>query len=360
MSLNNISSILYLFNSSVLNSLTTGDVGYGWPNYLALALGSVGIATNLINILVFVNPLLKDPTFRYMLAKSVIILFYFIFLVLNVVLVYCGFCPVTFTYAANVYSIAVGYYLFSSLNIMRLFIEITISLRTYTILNNRMYCTRVSYVFIIGVIVLLGLVYYVQKPFTFRIVYVSQLGVYYVVSSDFGLTRIAQTLSIAQEMIRVLLIVILLTVINVLNLVKFRRRFKQRKIGAVSGLSKQQLANPTSIGSVAVAAKSMITTNQQSQVEQNVERNNEATRSLTKMVLVTSFFRILCELPFVAAFVLIATGRTNEAVFSFFYASAAAIYVPPMCDICIYYFFNKNFKTVLNRYIRVILGLRTK
>lgn len=217
----------------------------------------------------------------------------------------------------------------------------------------------------IALVVLLGLAYYLVKLFTFRIVWLPQFDIFYIAYSTFGLSRIYQIVSIAQELIRVILIVVILTIINLINLVKFRKRFKQRQIG-VMGASK--LANQTSgtaaVSGVGLKSFSNLPPSQtpSSQTlainEQNAERNNEATRSLTKMVLVTSFIRIICEIPFLIAFALVAVGSFNVVVNNIFYAAASLIYVPPLCDLFVYYFFNKNFKSILNKYYQLIFKMK--
>lgn len=216
-------------NTSILATRSNGIVGFRWPDYVAFGLACLGLVTNSINVAVFAHPRLKDVTFRYLLAKSFIILFYFVFGILNEIFFYCAYCPLTFTRFANLYSLAVCFYLNGSISIMRILIEITVSLRTLTILNNRAYLTRLSYKLILIAIALVGLVYYLDRPFSMQVVYMSQFDVYYLAYSSFGLSRAYSVLSVSKEMIRVLLTVGVLTVINSLNLAKFRKRFKQRE-----------------------------------------------------------------------------------------------------------------------------------
>lgn len=225
----NISSLL---NSSVLISRTLSAYGFSWPDYLAMALTSFGILSNLVNIAVFFSSSLKDITYHYMLVKSVVNLAYLLFSLLNEFFIYCALCPQTFTYFASLYATAISFYLNGSLAIMRILIEIAISTRIFTILINRVWLNRVSYRVIISTIGIFSIVFYLEKPFCFEIVYLAKYNIYYLAYTSFGKSRLYTIMSLAQEMIRMMLTVVVLTIINVLNLVHFRRRFKSRRVRA--------------------------------------------------------------------------------------------------------------------------------
>lgn len=214
-------------NSSIVIARSNGVAGYRWPDYVAFVLTSLGISTNIVNILVLLQLKGKDLSYRYMLAKAIIVFLFFFFALLSEMFTYCVVCPLTLTYSANVYSIAVTFYLISSLNFMRVLIENMISLRILSILLNRVWCAhQVSNTVVISLIVVVSVIYYVERPFCYQIVFVPSLNLYYLAYTNFGVSRGFQAFSIAKEMVRTILTVVVLTVINVINLIQFRKRFQ--------------------------------------------------------------------------------------------------------------------------------------
>lgn len=70
------------------------------------------------------------------------------------------------------------------------------------------------------------------------------------------------------------------------------------------------------------------------------------------MVIFSSFVRVFVEIPFVIAFVLLGTGRMDDATNDYFSVTAALLYIPPSTDIFVYYFFNKNYQSILDGYFK--------
>ena len=227
-----------------MSSMTLSQTfGFSWADYVAMFLSSFGIFTNLINILVFFSSSLKDTTYHYMLVKSFINLIYLIFTFLNAFFIFCSYCPQTLTYFSNLYAIVISFYLSGSLAIMRILIEIAISLRIFNILINRMWLSMISYKVVICTIILFSIVFYAEKPFCFNIIQIPEYNIFYLVYSDFGRSKAHQMISIAKEMIRMILTVVVLTIINIFNLVYFRRRYKIRHIGVQMSLPTQEPTN---------------------------------------------------------------------------------------------------------------------
>lgn len=200
--------------------------GFRWPDYAALSVCGLGIVTNTINILVFLNRRrFRNANYNFMLAKSVTNLVYLIVSFLVEFFVYCINCPITFTYFANIYAIYFAFYLASCLAIFRILIEIALSFRVSFILTRRERLVNISYKPILIVLGLISLLYYANKPFAFRIESIPGTSMFYLNYSRFGETAVFSILVIVQQIVRIFLAVVLLTIVNLVNLVLFRERY---------------------------------------------------------------------------------------------------------------------------------------
>lgn len=222
---------LALNSSEPLNQY--GFAGFTWQTYCSLVICLFGVLTNLINILVLSNSKLKDPSYSYLLAKSVIDLIYLSLAFVNQIVNYCFECAWSQTYWTNLYGLAIGVYLMPCLIIFRLLIENIVSVYIYLILSNRIrLINRVSYKLTIFLSFTFSVLFYAQRPFS---VYIASNDdfVYYYKYTDFGLSRTYRIISIIQSLVRISLSVILLTIVNILNLIRFKRRFKSGLIRTV-------------------------------------------------------------------------------------------------------------------------------
>lgn len=222
---------LALNSSEPLNQY--GFAGFTWQTYCSLVICLFGVLTNLINISVLSNSKLKDPSYSYLLAKSVIDLIYLSLAFVNQIVNYCFECAWSQTYWANLYGFAIGVYLMPCLVIFRLLIENIVSVYIYLILSNRIrLINRVSYKLAIFLSFTFSVLFYAQRPFSVYIASNDDL-VYYYKYTDFGLSRAYRIISISQSLVRISLSVILLTIVNILNLIRFKKRFKSGLIRTV-------------------------------------------------------------------------------------------------------------------------------
>lgn len=226
----NLTTLSLLLNGSVLASRKSLEYGFAWQDYVSMVITSFGIVTNIVNIFVFMSSQLKDLTYKYMLAKSIINCVYLLLSFLNVFFIYCSYCPVTFSYLSNLYAIWISFYIIGCLGIARILIEIALSLRIMFILKNRTWLNGVSHQIIIVGIVVFSLGFFAYKPFGFLIQYIPEFNIYYLVYTNFGQSRTNSLLSIIQQTFRIILGVGVVTIINIINLVRFRKRFKDRRV----------------------------------------------------------------------------------------------------------------------------------
>lgn len=206
---------------SIVSSLT-------WQDYVRLAISSVGLITNGINISVFLNPKLKETSYRFMLAKSVANFLYLAISFANEFLVYCSTCEISSTYFANLYAITMYVYSIGTLSIYRAFIENMILLHTYCILTNKNWTKKIpSWLIILGLTVI-ACAYNIPKLFNYSINQIPGQDVWYVSMTSFGISATNKTLTIAQTIFKIFLTSVTLPLINILNMIMFRRRFKNR------------------------------------------------------------------------------------------------------------------------------------
>lgn len=209
--------------------------------YMRLIEFPFGMITNFINICVFLNPKLKDTSYTYMLTISITNFFYQSFLFVSYVFMSI---PITqSTYFVNLYSIVVPQYLTVCLAIFRIIVEITLSLHTYCILINKNWMNRIPSKVLLPIFFLVSLLVYAQLPFTSAIgSSTDQNGIvtYFQQPTDFGISALAKTIGVINTLLRILLAVLVLTIVNVLNVIEFRKRFNSKRVGMVGAMTTTQ------------------------------------------------------------------------------------------------------------------------
>lgn len=214
-------------NNTIPMSNVPSSFSYlAWHLIFKLAVLAIGIITKLVNIFVFLNPKLKDITYKYMLVNSITNLIYLVISFAGVFTYNCTYCPSSQTYPAVIFSIYLIFYVSSCLAIFRILVETAISVRTYLILINRNF-NRLNYKQILLTLFIISMVYYFRQPFIYYIIESNDQLVYASVN-QFGNSSFFKSLVLVQFILRIFLAVILLTTINILNVIVFNRRLKSR------------------------------------------------------------------------------------------------------------------------------------
>lgn len=203
--------------------------------YLALPICSLfGFISNAINIAVFLHPKMKDKSFKYMLAISVSH-FLYSSLMIYAVFILCEDCAENKSYSLQIYKILIHNYFTSCLAIFGHFCEVTISMHRFFTLKNKRTLDRISYKLMISILFILSLLFYLSELFSYDIVStthcVNSTGVatvYSLAASSFGSLPIGKLLPMIQASIRVFITSILISSINIANLVELKKRFKKR------------------------------------------------------------------------------------------------------------------------------------
>lgn len=206
---------------------------------MQLALSTIcifGFLTNLTNIVVLMNHRIKNISFKYLLATSSSDLFY---LSLSI------YCPENTSYFTQVYFIYIGHYFTSCLAIFNIFTDITLSLICYSVLKNKTYLQSLNYYLVIGCLFLLSLVYYSPVLFFFKIQQIivqqndtlSSPDGYRVINNSFGSSIYGKIIPTILSSIRIILAMFVLTSINIMNIIEFRKRYSNRFKKAIYDIS---------------------------------------------------------------------------------------------------------------------------
>lgn len=200
-------------------------VEFAWSLDIRAFVSAVGIFTNLINISVFMNSKLKDHCYKILLVKSVTNCAYSLFTFLAVFLSFCDDCATKTSYFGVVYTIWMNFFLLSSFAMLRIFLEVLLSVRTLWILNKKKWFGKykIYIVFVLLAVVSIGINAY--KPFKYGFIKLWS-GSYILVYTDFGISRLNTIFTLCQSVTRAFFASIVLTVINFFNIRKFRRLFK--------------------------------------------------------------------------------------------------------------------------------------
>lgn len=213
------------------STVTEFFFGLTWSAYIRLALSLFGVVLNLLNILVFLSPKLKGPCYQLMLVKSVANLFYNSFSVATEFATYCVNCEITQYYASVVYTIVVNFYISSCVALLRILIEIAVSIYTFCILQNKFWSKkRWSIVITVALVVITCSVYaprlFAYTPFRMP----GSKTIYRISLTSFGLSDAFRIIGYVQQFLRIFFAVVVSSIINLVNMVKFKRRFSKNRI----------------------------------------------------------------------------------------------------------------------------------
>ena len=197
---------------------------FDWSLDIRAFVSAVGIFTNLINILVFMNSKLKDHCYKILLVKSVTNCAYSLFTFLAVFLSFCDNCAPKYSYFGVVYTIWMNFFLLSSFAMLRIFLEVLLSVRTLLILNKMKWFGRYKIYIVFVILAVLSIGINAYKPFKYGFI---KLGNNFIlVYTDFGISKLNTIFTLCQSITRAFFASIVLTVINFFNIRKFRRLFK--------------------------------------------------------------------------------------------------------------------------------------
>lgn len=224
-------------NSSEIISASTSSTSLSptvlFSSFIRIIGFIFGIISNSLNICVFLNPKLKETNYRYMLADSITNMSYQALLFIGTIFGFFINISSNQFYFSAFFQISITNYFTSSLAIMRIAIEITLSVQIYCILRNKNWINRVSYKVMLTILGTLCVVIYLFIPFQYNIVQtIAQNGStqYTPVLNDFGNSSLGKSLAVSVTLFRLFLVSIVLSILNILNAIEFRKRYGIRRV----------------------------------------------------------------------------------------------------------------------------------
>lgn len=194
----------------------------------------LGVVANAFNILCFSNKKMKDLSFKYMLVISISDMFYLALCSYGYI-VLCKDCPLYELYFNKLYEIYIEDYFTSCLALFRILADIMLSMQRTFVLLNRPFCSKISYKVILGSLFLASLGYY--SPVLFFKKIIAETGclanssvntmIYKIASNEIGSSYYAKVTSATLAVIRIILGVLILSIINIMNVIIFKNRSKK-------------------------------------------------------------------------------------------------------------------------------------
>lgn len=225
-------------NNEVINSSSNSSdsdfIGLTWSTYIWTIISLFGVLTNFINTCVLLSPKFTNSSYRYMLSNSITNFVYLSFLFMGAFFVACQNCLSSQTFFAACYTISIDTYFTSCLAFYRILVDITLAIRTLRILKNKKWLEKVSYKWILVCWFLFALIFYSPQPFSLNIYswqnsMYGSIVLYYTDHNDFGESLVFKHITNVQTSIRLFCAVVVLSAINFLNVIEFKKRFIHHK-----------------------------------------------------------------------------------------------------------------------------------
>jgi hypothetical protein len=264
---------------------------FSWSSnwgYLVLPCISIfGFITNLLNIAVLLNKKMKDVSFRYLLATSISDCFYLT--IASYIFIYeCKDCPFHNTYFTQFFDIVIAHYISACLAIFNILTDIILSFIRYSVLKNKDYLQPKHYFLVIVSIFIISFLFY-SPPLFFKIItpiiYQNQTSIsssdyiqYTQVKTSIGSTQFGKVTPIVLSSVRIFLAIFVLTGINILNVIEFRKRYSSHRI-------RNETNNPEGSSNATTSP----TVLKQKQKSTKNENNQKASRNITLMIMFQCF-----------------------------------------------------------------------
>lgn len=234
-------------NSSLSINIDSKDIE---ASIIQLSYGIValiGSLSQIINILVLLSPDLKDSSYKFMLANSVNNACYLLLCAIYPFFVCQSVCEIEnqalFTL---IYLIAIDEYLTSCMAVFNLLIQIFLSIQRIFLVTNNRFFQNISVIKSVSILAFVSLLFY-SPIFTIQNIELSQANttvnhsesrLYSIVKTDFGSTTFGQHVRTIVSSLRIFLATVLLTIVNTINFIVFKRYFNKREKLIKTNLSK--------------------------------------------------------------------------------------------------------------------------
>ena len=211
------------------NTKSESVISVPWYIILFAVICVFGMITNVINILVFANPQLKDRVYKCMLVSCTFELFY---LAINslTALIQCGdACNKYFTtLAGQIITVYFINYLSSVFALFCILIEIFLAFQRYTILINRPFLTETRLTIILSILFLFAAIVHCPTITNYVIVYNPSSETYMLTLNQLGLSNTGRVLKSISSWTRIALTLVVLSSLSILTTLKSKEHFLKR------------------------------------------------------------------------------------------------------------------------------------
>jgi hypothetical protein len=312
-----------------------------WMSIINCLICIIGVFTNIINIIVFMDKKLKDPSYKYMLLLAINNTIY-LFMLVFIVFIKCGtVCDVQFAhfYSTNFYVFYFLDYFTSCLAINGILIELILSLQrlclSFQAMKSRfLKLFHESFETFALVLFLFSFFYYAPILFLKKIVPFktnnSSIVHYRLEETELGKSVYGKVVLITLSIIRLCLATVVLLAINLLTTCKFNRYMTKK----------------TSIFNL----KNTKHTSKINRKKYKVILSNKY--NITLLVITRSFLFSLGTIPYMINYIIciMFKNKNNENYFAKVQTILlTCVHLMYSFDIFVYYFFNRIYRKTLRR-----------
>lgn len=305
---------------------------------LFTALRVIAILTSILNIIVFLNPILKNSTYRLLLISSVNDLVYSLMVVVLFLIrePFCIiFCTLSNQYLRYWLYIIIEDYLTSCLFMMNILIELLQSFKRLFVISNNKNMNTLSVSFYIIFFFLFSFTFYSPVVFLNKVVFINNTNEYKVEFTKFGTSKFGRLIPFLLSLIRLTLATIVLFLINILTFVRFKKYFKRK-----SFLNEKNSTNFISYGTG------------QNPTATSVRMSIRASKNITLMLISISVLFSLGSLPFALYYAFrdffVVEHDYQILMFEF---SVLCLHLFIIVKLFIYYSFNKMYRKILSNHL---------
>jgi hypothetical protein len=301
-----------------------------------------GMFTNIMSVIILTNSKIRNySTFKYMLATSTSNFLYLLLIMPNAIeycSAYCSFILNTYWY--NFYRLYLCSYLTSSIAIFSTLIDIALSLQHYQIITNKSLDDKTPFKRITFSLSMISILYFLPLVFLNFITKCKHINQeqFIIQNSD---SNFKLPIEIILHSIRLVLVFVILTIINILNCIKYNKLTKNKII--IKNLNKISVTSPQTI----------INNNNNNSSILNNNNDNKRKKKLILMIIVKSVINFICLIP-MTIYLALNYGQIyfdNSILKSILFYFSLLSY---SLNLFVYYWFNSLFKSILKFYFKFL------
>lgn len=320
-----------------------------WKEIFFTILRLIAVTTSILNIIVFLNPVLKDSTYRLLLITSIIELIYSFLLAMYYFIQepFCIFlCTSGNQFIRCLLIILVENYLTSCLFVMNILIELWQSLKRLFLISNKKSVEKITVPIAMIIICFVSCIFYAPVMFLKKIVYSNETQHYKLENTEFGKTDFGRLIPFILSIIRLQLATTILIFLNIFTFFRFKKYFMRKSI-----LNDRSSITTSSNFTLNYGTKSC-TVKRKIKIRSSIK----ASKNITLMLISISVLFSIGTLPLAMYYAL---SDYFQVKFEFkvimFDFATFCLYLFIIIKLAIYYIFNKMYRKILKNYFKRLI-----